>query len=96
MSWQQKTHYELRCDGDTTYGKCPAVWRLFVVDGEHDEWHEGQPVMFNLPRLTTEDLKVLRSAKWLVVDHGERVLCPDHIEAGLYIANADLDGLSFA
>ncbi|AHH98267.1 hypothetical protein [Kutzneria albida] len=89
MSFETRTFYVLRCDGRTTNGQCPTIYEI----PEDDEDNEPGPILYGRPELTDTQRRY-HLGDWLALPDG-RVLCPDHIEAGMRFAAACMDGLPF-
>lgn len=98
MSWQQVTYWALRCDGDTTHGQCDAVvfdnptCHLAPVGWTGDGDREQLPTMWvSKPYMPHPGW--LDQLGWLHT--GDRVLCPEHVAALEFLAEAEMTGLPF-
>ncbi|GAA2773681.1 hypothetical protein [Saccharopolyspora taberi] len=90
MGWQQVSHWAIRCDGDTTHGQCQRLWTWWNDD---DETWDEIPQLFTTREVPWIRATYLRSDGWLLI--GNRALCPDHVNAGERLAEADISGLPF-
>lgn len=95
MSFEPVTRWVLRCDGDTTHGKCT---QQFVYGDDPDDpespltvWY---PQVYDEAALHPHVLADLRCSGWLALRDG-RVLCSRHVDGLEYLARAAVDGLPF-
>ena len=93
MSWEQVTRWKLTCDGPTTNGKCPAVFREETEDGNLRVglWAKKQLTVGNVGYdACGRAWRISRDAEGNVI-----ALCPAHGDAEDYMAAAKADGLPF-
>ncbi len=99
MSWQPVSYWALRCDGEVSHGRqCTAVvyddpnCHLAPVGWTGDGNPEQLPTMYtSKPYMPHPGW--LQQLGWLHT--GNRVLCPDHVQALEFMAEAEMTGLPF-
>jgi hypothetical protein len=93
MNFEPITRWVLRCTGSTTAGRCTALFE-FHPDGDDENGLEL--ALWKEPELAEHELMWLRRGDtgWLLLP-GERVVCPQHVEAAEQMVRAVLDGLPF-
>ena len=89
MSWEPVTLWAVRCDGETTQGQCAQTYH-YPADDEDDAPTQALYLTRDLGSAIASGLHL---AGWLTA--GTRVLCPAHVDAAVYLAAAEVDGLPF-
>ncbi|MGW4488402.1 hypothetical protein ACWEOE_31725 [Amycolatopsis sp. NPDC004368] len=92
MSFEPVIQWQLRCNGDTTFGQCRAV--VTDVDPELGVY---LPVLLDKAYVDPALVDHMQHEGWIISGPPDapRLLCPDHVEAAAYLAAAQLDGLPF-